>query len=271
MTDMPRRKFLGTTAGAVAITAMATVPAAASPTVDSANRGKPTIVLVHGAFADGSSWNDVVERLERRGYKVIAVANPLRSVASDAAYVKALLHTIDGPVVLAGHSYGGMVISNAAVGEANVKALVYIAGFIPEQGESAGDLAAKFPGSTLGETLVKVPLPGGGNDLYVRQDLYPRQFAADVPKARARVAAATQRPVTENGLGDASGPVAWHTIPSWSLIPTADKNIPPNSQRFMSQRAKAHAVEVPGASHAVLVSQPGRTADLIVAAAGSVR
>ena len=239
----------------------------AAPTADNTAGPKPTIVLVHGAFADASSWNQEVAILERRGYPVIAAANPLRGVAEDAAYIRALLDSIKGPVVLVGHSYGGQVISNAALHEPNVKALVYIAAFIPEQGESALELSNKFPGSTLAPTLRQVALPGGGTDLYVKQDLFPEQFAADVPLAQAKLMAATQRPVTAAALSEASGEPAWHTIPSWSLIPTGDKNIPPAAQRWMSERAHAHTVEVPGASHAVLVSQPGIVANLIIAAA----
>ncbi|MEV4313105.1 alpha/beta hydrolase [Actinocrispum sp. NPDC049592] len=224
-------------------------------------------MLVHGAFADGSSWNGVISDLERRGYPVIAAANPLRAVAADSAAIKALIESVKGPVVLVGHSYGGQVISNAAVNEPNVKALVYIAGFLPERGESALDLSTKFPGSTLGDTLQQVKLPDGGIDLYVRQDLFPKQFAADVPLPQARLMAATQRPVTQAALTDPSGVPAWHTIKSWSLIPTADKNIPPAAQRFMAERAHAHTVEIPGASHAVLVSHPKAVANLIADAA----
>ncbi|WP_239155525.1 alpha/beta fold hydrolase [Amycolatopsis sp. FDAARGOS 1241] len=228
---------------------------------------KPTIVLVHGAFADASSWNGEVERLERRGYSVIAAANPLRGVASDGAYIKALVDSVDGPVVLVGHSYGGSVISTAALNDPKVQALVYIAAFLPDQGESAGGLSAKFPGSTLGDTLQQVALPGGETDLYVKQDLFPKQFAADVPPAQARLMAVEQRPITAAALDEASGPGAWKNIPSWSLIPTGDKNIPPAAQEWMAQRARAHTVVVPGASHAVLVSRPDKVADIILSAA----
>jgi pimeloyl-ACP methyl ester carboxylesterase len=228
---------------------------------------QPTVILVHGAFADSSSWNGVVSELTDRGYPVIAAANPLRSLSTDAATLKGLVKSIEGPVVLVGHSYGGAVISNAAAGEANVKALVYIAGFLPEQGESALELSNKFPGSTLGETLHAVPLPDGTTDLYVRQDLFRNQFAADVPQRQAALMAATQRPVAEAALTEASGAPAWHEVPSWSLIPTGDKNIPPAAQKFMAQRANARVVEIPGASHAVLVSHPKTVADLIHTAA----
>jgi pimeloyl-ACP methyl ester carboxylesterase len=185
------------------------------------------VILVHGAFADSSSWNGVIADLTDRGFPVIAAANPLRGLSTDAATVRALVQSVDGAVVLVGHSYGGAVISNAAVDLPNVKALVYIAGFIPEHGESALELSNKFPGSTLGETLQTVVLPDGNTDFYVRQDLFRNQFAADVPAAQAGLMAATQRPVTEAALTEASAVPAWHDVPVWSLIPTGDKNIPP--------------------------------------------
>jgi pimeloyl-ACP methyl ester carboxylesterase len=254
---------------ALAVTAALSLAPSSSATPAAAdNHGpKPTVVLVHGAFADASSWNGEITELERRGYPVVAAANPLRGVAADAAYVRALVESVKGPVVLVGHSYGGQVISNAALHEPNVKALVYVAAFLPEQGESAGELSNKFPGSTLAATLQQVALPDGGTDLYVRQDLFPQQFAADVPAAQARLMAATQRPVAASALSDASGEPAWHSIPSWSVIPTGDKNIPAKAQEWMAQRAHAHTVEIPGASHAVLVSHPHAVADQIIAAA----
>jgi pimeloyl-ACP methyl ester carboxylesterase len=156
---------------------------------------KPTVVLVHGAFADSSSWDGVVADLTRDGYHVVAAANPLRGPASDAAAVKSVLRSIPGPVVLVGHSYGGTVISAAADGAANVKALVYVAAFAPEVGESTFDLTGKFPGSTLPPTLDKpVDLPDGGHDLYIQQDKFPAQFAADVPLAKARLMAVARAP-----------------------------------------------------------------------------
>ncbi|MEV1066429.1 alpha/beta hydrolase [Streptomyces sp. NPDC050263] len=235
---------------------------------------KPTVVLVHGAFADSTSWNGVVKQLKRHGYPVVAAANPLRGLSSDAAYIKDLLAGIDGPVVLAGHSYGGAIISNAAYGVDNVKALVYIAAFIPEKGESAAELAAKFPGSTLGETLRPVPvsLPDGseGTDLYIEQSRFHDQFAADVPEDTTDLMAVAQRPVTSAALEEAASEPAWKTIPSWVLVATEDLNIPPQAQRFMAERAKAHTVEV-GASHAVSVSRPKDVADIIETAARTVR
>ncbi|QRP44804.1 alpha/beta hydrolase [Amycolatopsis sp. FDAARGOS 1241] len=263
-------KIAAATVALAAAAVFAAVPSSAAPQQKEAqgnHKVKPTIVLVHGAFADASSWNGEVERLERRGYSVIAAANPLRGVASDGAYIKALVDSVDGPVVLVGHSYGGSVISTAALNDPKVQALVYIAAFLPDQGESAGGLSAKFPGSTLGDTLQQVALPGGETDLYVKQDLFPKQFAADVPPAQARLMAVEQRPITAAALDEASGPGAWKNIPSWSLIPTGDKNIPPAAQEWMAQRARAHTVVVPGASHAVLVSRPDKVADIILSAA----
>ncbi len=260
-------------ARAVAITAAVALfgavgVASSAADADRHPTAKPTIVLVHGAFADGSSWNGVIERLRQRGYDVIAPANPLRGVASDAAYIKALVDSVPGPVVLVGHSYGGQVATNAAAGEeGHVKALVYVAAFIPEVGESALELTGKFPGSTLGQTIQEVPLPGGETDLYVKQDLFWKQFAADVPQSEGRLMAATQRPIAKSALGEPSKAAAWKTIPSWSIIPTGDKNIPPAAERFMSQRAHSRTTEVPGASHAVLVSEPKLVANTILDAA----
>jgi pimeloyl-ACP methyl ester carboxylesterase len=230
---------------------------------------KPTVVLVHGAFADASSWNGVIKVLEKDGYPVVAVANPLRSVTSDAAYVSNILAGIKTPVVLVGHSYGGSVISEAAYKSNNVKALVYVAAFAPEAGETAVGLSGKFPGSTLGPTLAApVALSGGGNDLYIQQDKFPDQFAADVPEADARLMAATQRPITEAALNEASTDPAWKAIPSYFVYGDKDKNIPPQALAFMADRAHAkETIVVKGASHVVMVSNPKTVAKLIEDAA----
>ncbi|MEH3132173.1 MAG: alpha/beta hydrolase [Mycolicibacterium neoaurum] len=232
----------------------------------------PTVVLVHGAFADSSSWNGVIEELHRDGYPVVAAANPLRGLQGDAAYVRSVLDHIDGPVVLAGHSYGGSVISEAADGDPDVTALVYIASFILEAGESTGELAAKFPGAELGPALdtVPYPLPGGGtaDELYVKQPEFADVFAADVPADVAALMAATQRPITAAALADRASRTAWKQIPSWNLVTTDDLAIPADSMRFMGERAGAHTVEV-DASHAVTVSRPDVVADLIDDAARS--
>ena len=239
----------------------------ATPTANAA----PTVVLVHGAFADSSSWNGVIPGLLDIGYQVVAAANPLRSVSGDAAYVASVLAGITGPIVLVGHSYGGIVISNAAVGNDNVKALVFVAAFAPDAGESAIDLSGLYPGSTLGPALAPLPLAGGGNDLSILPDAFHAQFAADVPEADATLMAVTQRPVTEAALSDGSAEPAWKTIPSWFVYAELDRNIPAAVQVFMAERAGARAtVEVPGASHVVMISQPQTVIDMIVAAFDAV-
>lgn len=229
---------------------------------------KPTIVLVHGAFAESSSFNGVISKLLDEGYPVLAAANPLRGVKADADYLSSVLDGVEGPIVLAGHSYGGTVMTNAATGKDRVTALVYIAGFAPDQGESAADLSGRYPGGTLGETLVAFQLPDGGTDLYIDQDKYRDQFAHDVPEADSALMGATQRPIAEAALGEESGAPAWKSIPSWFLYGTGDKNIPLAAQRFMAERAAARsAVEIEGASHALPASQAGAVAELISEAA----
>ncbi|MBC9035173.1 alpha/beta hydrolase [Sphingomonas sp. JC676] len=229
---------------------------------------KPVIVLVHGAFAESSSWDAVITRLEKSGYTVVAAANPLRGVASDAAAVSGLVKSIKQPVVLVGHSYGGPVITDAANGNTNVKALVYVAGFAPETGESSLTLSAKFPGSTLGDSLTAIALPDGDEDLYIRPEKFRAQFAADVAEAQAATMAATQRPVKLSALGEPSRIASWKTLPSYMIYGTADRNIPAAVMKFMAERAHARkAVVVEGASHAVMVSHPDEVAALIETAA----
>lgn len=233
----------------------------------------PTIVLVHGAFVDASSWAPVVQRLQRQGHRVVIPPNPLRSVSGDAAYVRSVLDGIEGPVLLAGHSYGGSVISRAAVGSAQVKGLVYVAAFVPDVGESAAALSDKFPGSSLARTTVvqKYPLPGGGvgDELVIGQDLFPQQFAAGVAETTARTMAVGQRPITVAALNEPATAAAWKTLPVWYLIATEDRNIPPKAQRWMAARAKAHTVTV-HAPHAVATSSPRAVADLLDRAARAV-
>ncbi|NGY62918.1 alpha/beta hydrolase [Lentzea sp. NEAU-D13] len=248
----------------------ASVPSGAGASEDAEKSGakKPTIVLVHGAFADASSWNGVVERLQRKGFTVVAVANPLRSLTGDANYLREVLASIDGPIVLAGHSYGGMVASQAALGNPNVKSLVYVAAFAPEKGESALELSNKFPGGTLGDTLQTIDIGDGSKDLVIGQDKYWQQFAADVSRRDATLAAATQRPVNDTALTEKAGEPAWHSIPSYFVVAGKDKNIPVAAQKWMAERAHARAVvEARDASHSVAVSQPETVADLIVRAA----
>ncbi len=234
----------------------------------SGSGAKPTVVLVHGAFADSSSWNGVISRLERDGYRVIAAANPLRSVAADAAAVATILKSTTGPVVLVGHSYGGPVITQAANSGANVKALVYVAGFLPESGESSLTLSGKFPGSTLGDALSPVPIPGGGVDFYIQPAKFHAQFAADLPATQTSLMAATQRPVTQAALSEPSGQASWKRLPSYVIYGSEDRNIPAAAMEFMAQRAKARkTIALPGASHALMISHPGEVAALIEEAA----
>ena len=249
--------------GAIALALPLLASAQKSPTP------KATVVLVHGAFADSSSWNGVIQRLHAKGYTVVAAANELRSVKSDAAEVASVLRSIHGPVVLVGHSYGGSVISAAASGLDNVKALVYVAAFAPDVGESAGELAGRFPGSSLGPALSPpVALASGGNDLYIQQDKFRAQFAADVPAAQAQLMAVGQRPITDIALHETSTSAAWKTIPSWFVYGSADLNIPPAAQAFMAERAHSRkTVVIKGASHVVMVSHPAEVAALVEQAA----
>jgi pimeloyl-ACP methyl ester carboxylesterase len=240
----------------------------------------PTIAFVHGAFAESSSWNPVIERLyhhetvlvathDRTFRDIVAIANPLRSLSGDAAYVRDVLASIDGPIVLVGHSYGGMVITEAAAGNDAVVGLVYVAAFAPEHGESALELSAKFPGSTLGDALAAYPVASGGNEFAIRPDRFHHQFAADVPAEQARLMAATQRPVTEAALteGLPTDRPAWKDRPSWFVYGDADMNIPAAVQRYAVGRVSPCGVrEVPGASHAISVSEPDAVAATILEA-----
>jgi pimeloyl-ACP methyl ester carboxylesterase len=235
----------------------------------SAETTHPTIVLVHGAFAGSSSWNGVIDELTRNDYPVVAVAVPLRGLESDAQYVASLLASINGPVVLVGHSYGGEVISVAAADQPSVKALVFVAGFAPEVGESAASLGERFPTGTLGPTLAPpVKLTNGDADLYIQQKLYWEQFAADVPKADAVRMAVTQRPVAQSALGEKAKKLAWRKLPSWFVWGSEDRNIPAQLSKFMADRANAReAIEIPGASHVVMISHPQKVAAVIERAA----
>jgi pimeloyl-ACP methyl ester carboxylesterase len=251
--------------GASALSSSA-APAASAP--------KPTVVIVHGAFADASGWGDVISRLQQRGYQVIAPANPLRGVASDAAYIRSFLATIDGPIIVVGHSYGGMVITNAATGNPNVKALVYVAAYAPDEGDTIGSLEQLAPGGGIGPatlTLRPFPAPDGSQEIegYITTDAFRRLFAADLPPDITAAMAASQRPAALSTLGEPSGLPAWKSIPSWYLIPGRDNAIGTAVERIMAQRIGAHTVEVEGASHAVMISHPDETAQLILRAARS--
>lgn len=227
---------------------------------------KPTVVLVHGAWADSSSWSPVIERLRKDGYPVQALANPLQGLTGDSAYVSSYLSTIDGPVVLVGHSYGGAVITNAAASNPDVKALVYVAAFIPAAGETVGDLAAK---TSPAIPLVSTPVPDGV-EVAIDPARFREFFANDVDKETAADLAVVQRPANTRAVTDASVGEAFRTIPSWSLVTRKDHAIDPEVQRWMSERAGAYTEEVNG-SHAVMVSHPVAVARLIEDAARSTR
>jgi pimeloyl-ACP methyl ester carboxylesterase len=230
---------------------------------------KPTIVLVHGAYAESSSWNDVIPALVREGHRVIAWAVPLRGVVRDAAGLTDLVRSIDGPVVLVGHSYGGALLSNVAADAGDVQALVFVAGYALNPGESCGDASSLAPGGTLGPTLVRVPLADGGVDTYIDPVRYPHQFADDLPEEQTTLMAVTQRPVTEAALFEPSGDAPlWRTVPSWFVFGELDHNIPVGAHRIMAERARSRrTVEIPGASHVVGMSHPAETAQLILEAA----
>ena len=232
---------------------------------------KPTIVLVHGAYAESSSWNDVIAPLQDDGSQVIAWAAPLRSVAGDAAALTDLVRSIDGPVVLAGHSYGGALITNVAADAGEVVGLVYIAGFALEAGESCGDASSLVPGGTLGPTLLRVPLSDGGTDTYIDPAKYHHQFAEDVPAEVSNLMAVTQRPIVESALGEPSGDAPlWRSVPSWFLFGELDHNIPAGAHRMMAERAGSrNTVEIAGGSHAIGVSHPAETAQIILEAANA--
>jgi pimeloyl-ACP methyl ester carboxylesterase len=234
---------------------------------------RPTIVLVHGSFADASGFNEVIHQLQARGYTTVAPSNPLRTLVTDAAYVRSVLESVDGPIVLVAHSYGGMVITNAATGLPNVEALVYINGFAPAEGEAALDLAYKFPGSMLTPDHLTVrPYPAtdsseSGQEAYINADVFHEAFAADLDEATTGVMAATQRPIDFAALQQPSGSPAWEAIPSWFIVGEDDHTIPAELHRYMAERAGAvQTVELP-ASHVVMMSRPTEVVDVIVAAA----
>ncbi len=251
------------TLAVAALAGVAINAAAAQPVL------KPTIVLVHGAFADSASWDGVTKNLIAKGYTVIGAANPLRSVKGDAAVVSGIVKGINGPVVLVGHSYGGAVISAAANGNSNVKSLVYVAAFAPEAGETALELSGRYPGGTLGSALAApVPTADGGKDFYIDQSKFHQQFAADVPNAQASLMAAGQRPIAEAALTEASGAPAWKSLPSYFVYGTADKNIPAAALQFMADRASSRkTVVIEGGSHVVMTSKPAVVARRIEEAA----
>ncbi|MER5338553.1 alpha/beta hydrolase [Micromonospora sp. NPDC002717] len=270
------RALLATAAIALslAMVGSAGATAAVAPAADHTSaKPKPTVVLVHGGFADATiSWIDVTDRLQKRGYPVIAPANPLRSLPTDSAYIASVLRSINGPIILVGHSYGGAVITNAAADNPNVKALVYIAAFVPDTGEALGELIDTYPGSEIQAALNPIPYPNSdgttGTDLYLQADKLRQVFAADLPTSTTKIMAATQRPFSAACFTDRTQAAAWHTIPSWGLIATQDKAIPPALQRFEYQRAGSRTVEV-AASHVAMISHPDAATNLIMSAAAT--
>ncbi len=244
-----------------------------SATTGAAGAAKPTIVLVHGAWADSGSWNAVTAILQRDGYTVYAPPNPLQGLTYDTATIADFLHTITGPIVLVGHSYGGEVITNAATGDSQVKALVYDDAYLPAQGEDLKDLTTAgscFAVLDLSKVFNFVPFPGaptGVYDAYVQQSVFPDCFANGLPASEAAVLAATQRPLATSTFTDASGVPAWQTIPSWDVIGMADHIVTPTEQIFMANRAHAHITEIPNAPHLSMISNPGIVASVIIRAA----
>ncbi|MER5789851.1 alpha/beta hydrolase [Streptomyces sp. NPDC001980] len=255
----------GTTSVLVPMTAQAGGPSG------DPGREKPTIVLLHGAFADASSWNGVVQRLQQNGYTVAAPANPLRGVAQDSAYLASFLKSVTGPIILVGHSYAGEVISQAAVGNDNVKALVYINAIMPDKGESQATLAAKFAPAPLTKALKQVPFRNGdgttGTDVYIQPDKLRQVFAADLPTSQTTVMAATQRPIAMSAFGDKLTGAAWRTKPVYALVGRQDRAINPALELFEAKRAKARKTVEIDSSHVSLVSHPQAVKDLIVNAA----
>ena len=230
---------------------------------------KPSIVLVHGAWADSGSWDGVTQRLQADGYTVYAPPNPLQGLPYDTAYLADFLHSISGPIVLAGHSYGGAVITNAATGDPQVKALVYVDAFAPAQGQSLAQLLAAYPGScAVPANLNVVPFPGapsGVGDAYIKQSVFPGCMANGLPAAEAHVLAVTQRPIATIALSQKSGVPAWQTIPSWAVVGTADHAIPLALQLAMAHTAHAHITEV-DAPHLAMISNPGTVTNVILQA-----
>jgi pimeloyl-ACP methyl ester carboxylesterase len=260
--------------GLSASQAAATPASAASPVIaaraaNAAAPAKPTIVLVHGAFADSSSWDGEVIRLQRDGYTVDVPPNPLLGLPYDSAYIRDFLNTISGPIILVGHSYGGAVITDAATGDANVKALVYVDAFLPAQGETIGELINAVPGTCVAApNLVAVPYPdapSGSVDDYISQSAFPWCFGDGLPAAEAAELGATQRPLPSIALTQPSGVPAWKSIPSWDVIGTIDNAIPPAEQLAMAERAHAKITMV-HAGHLSMVADPGVVTNVILAA-----
>ena len=240
---------------------------------ETTNADLPTVVLVHGAFADASSWNGVIERLQAKGIAVTAPANPLRGIAADSAYLAAVLAQIEGPIVAVGHSYGGAVVTNAATDAKNVLGLVYVAAFAPDEGEMLGTVEAGSKDSVLNSALVPRQYPsadgGPATEFYIDPAKARHAFAGDLTDQQAALIAATQRPVAEAAFGEPSGPPAWKHLPSWAVVATGDKAAGTDVVRSMAERAGAKITEVEG-SHVIMVSQPEAVTNVILDAVAAV-
>ena len=237
---------------------------------NSQDGSRPTVVLVHGAFADGSSWNGVIERLQAEGVRVTAPANPLRGISHDSAYLTSLIDQTPGPVIAVGHSYGGAVITNAATNADNVVGLVYVAAFVPDEGERLGEIEGGSTDSVLNAALMPLNYPTGQGEqtaaeFAIDPDKFHDAFAADLPSGQAAVMAATQRPVAELAFSEPNGEPAWKMLPSWAVVATGDKAAGADVVRSMAERAGAMITEAEG-SHVIMVSQPQVVAEAILTA-----
>lgn len=260
----PLRRALVVAASALLLATGAT--AATATTDKHPTQPKPTIVLVHGAFADGSSWNKVTEKLQRDGYNVVVPANPLRGVASDTSYLTGVLAGISGPKVLVGHSYGGAIITQLA-STPDIKALVYVGAFIPQAGETVGELNAKYPGSEIGPDTTNTITYAGGVDLAMRPESFRTVFADDLPRREQSLLGASQRPIAASAFTEKIAKSAPAALPKYAIVPTRDRAIAPAGELWMAQRAGAKIVKVEGASHLVMISQPTPVTKLIEKAA----
>jgi pimeloyl-ACP methyl ester carboxylesterase len=277
----PIPAILGTAAATLGLAAAVLVPAhlaSASARISGPSAPKPTVVIEAGAWADNSSFAGVVSRLQHDGYTVDVPPNPLQGLTYDSRTLAGFLGTISGPIVLVGHSYGGMVITNAATGNPNVKALVYVDAYIPARGDTLQGLTGAKPGSCLNvmdptSVFTFAPIPGapaGDLDAYVRPSVFLSCFANGLPAREGAVLAATQRPLATGTLTDASGAPAWQAIRSWAVIGTRDHVIPPAEQMVMATRAHAHVTEV-AAPHLSMVASPGTVTRVIADAALATR
>jgi pimeloyl-ACP methyl ester carboxylesterase len=231
-----------------------------------------TVALVHGAFADSSGWNGVIERLHANGATAMSISNPLRGIREDTAYVTSALNQIPGPVLAVGHSYGGAVITNAASNVDNVVGLVYVAAFAPDEGEKLNDVTAGSKDSVLDSSLLPTQYPtaqGSETEFRIDPAKFHDAFASDIPEDEAAVMADTQRAVSALAFSQPSGPPAWKNLPAWSVVSTGDKAVGTDAVRSMAKRAKATITEVSG-SHAIMVSQPQVVADVVLRALASV-